>query len=97
MKAPRRSVLGLMRGKRGGDAAIRFVVCVDNSGYEASLKLQQIYALLPDPDAAKDGDLRIVDESSESYLYEADRFVLFDLHKVFTRGARRKKASAETR
>jgi hypothetical protein len=55
-----------------------FAVCVDNSGYLASLELYKIYPVLPD-DAAADGDLRIIDESGEDYLYSADRFVLIDL------------------
>jgi hypothetical protein len=51
------------------------VVCVDNASYEASLELHKIYAMLPDPDAAEDGDLRTADESGEDYLHPADRFV----------------------
>jgi hypothetical protein len=58
---------------------IRFAVCVDNSGYSASLELHKIYRVLPDKKAEEDGDLRIVDESGEDYLYEADRFSLLDL------------------
>jgi hypothetical protein len=53
----------------------RFVVCIDNSDYEASLELHKIYPVIPDADAAQDGDLRIVDESGEDYLYSAGRFV----------------------
>jgi len=45
-----------------------FAVCVDNSGYPASLELFKIYRVLPDDDAAVDGDLRVVDESGEDYL-----------------------------
>jgi hypothetical protein len=29
----------------------------------------------PDHDAERDGDLRVVDESGEDYLFSADRFV----------------------
>jgi hypothetical protein len=57
----------------------RFVVCVDNSGYRASLELHKIYRVLRDTEAAEDGDLRIVDESGEDYLYEASRFLSVDL------------------
>jgi hypothetical protein len=53
----------------------RFVVCVQNEGYEASLERHKIYHLLPDPDAEADGDVRIVDESGEDYLYPAEWFV----------------------
>ncbi len=52
-----------------------FVVCVRNEGYEASLELHKIYRVLPDPDAENDGDIRVVDESGEDYLYPADWFV----------------------
>jgi hypothetical protein len=51
-----------------------YVVCVDNDGYAASLEKHKIYRVLPDQDAAE-GDLRIVDESGEDYLYPAYRFV----------------------
>ena len=53
---------------------IEYAVCVDNDGYPASLELHKIYEVLPDPDAAKDGDLRIVDESGEDYLFPAGCF-----------------------
>jgi hypothetical protein len=55
--------------------ASKFAVCINNSGYPASLELHKIYRVLPDEDAAADGDVRIIDESGEDYLYPADRFV----------------------
>lgn len=58
---------------------IRFAVCVNNAEYPASLELHKIYRVLPDEDAEVDGDLRIVDESGEDYLYPADYFVLLEL------------------
>ena len=58
---------------------IQFAVCVDNSGYPASLELHKIYQVLPDRDAAQDGDIRVIDESGEDYLYSASRFVLIDV------------------
>ena len=53
----------------------QFVVCVDNSEYPASLELHKIYRTVPDEDAEADGDIRIVDESGEDYIYSQDRFV----------------------
>ena len=47
----------------------QFAVCIENSGYPASLELHKIYRVLPDEDVARDRDLRIVDESGEDYLY----------------------------
>jgi hypothetical protein len=52
---------------------------VRNDGYEASLERNKIYAVLPDKDAERDGELRVVDESGEDYLFSADRFVVIDL------------------
>jgi hypothetical protein len=56
-----------------------FVVCLRNDGYAAYLEVHKIYHILPDPVAEKDGNLRIVDESGEDYLYPKDWFVLIDV------------------
>ena len=53
----------------------RFAVCAFNEGYEASLERDKVYAVLSDPRAERDGDVRIVDESGEDYLYPAEWFV----------------------
>lgn len=58
---------------------IRFAVCVNNADYPASLELHKIYRVLPDEDAEADGDLRVVDESGEDYLYPAEYFVSLNL------------------
>jgi hypothetical protein len=60
----------------------RFAVCIKNKGYEASLERNKIYVVEPDPEAEKDGDLRIVDESGEDYLYPADWFVAVEVPKA---------------
>jgi hypothetical protein len=57
----------------------RFAVCIRNDGYEASLERNKIYPVLPDTDAERDGDLRVVDESGEDYLFSADRFVAIEV------------------
>ena len=67
----------------------RFVVCLDNSAYEASLELHKIYAVVPDADAAQDCDLRIIDESGEDYLYPASRFVAIQVPKGLERALRK--------
>jgi hypothetical protein len=56
-------------------ATLKFVVCINNDDYLASLELHKIYRVLTDEDAARDGDLRVIDESGEDYLYSAERFV----------------------
>ena len=57
----------------------KFAICIDNSHYPASLELHKVYRVMPDKDAERDGDLRIIDESGEDYLYPADSFLLVDL------------------
>lgn len=59
-----------------------FVVCLKNDGYAASLEVHKIYRILPDPEAEKDGDLRIVDESGEDYLYPKDWFVPIEVPEI---------------
>ena len=59
--------------------APRFVVCIENADYPSSLELHKLYRVLPDADAARDGDLRIVDESGEDYLYPAGWFAAIEL------------------
>ena len=53
----------------------RFFVCVDNTGYPASLELHKIDRAVPDKDAESDGDIRVIDESGEDYLYSQNRFI----------------------
>ncbi len=57
----------------------KFAICVDNTGYPVSLELHKTYRVLLDEDAAQDGDLRVVDESGEDYLYPAEYFVMLEL------------------
>ena len=62
-----------------------FAVCINNSGYPASLELHKIYRVLPDEDAERDGDLRVIDESGEDYLYPADYFMMLELPREVQR------------
>ncbi|MDZ7615487.1 MAG: hypothetical protein U1E05_00695 [Patescibacteria group bacterium] len=59
-----------------------FVVCVDNTGYPASLELHKIYRTLPDSEAESEGDIRVIDESGEDYLFSRDRFVPIEVPEV---------------
>ena len=56
----------------------RFALCIDNTDYKASLIPGKVYRLIPDPIAAKDKFVRIVDESGEDYLYHKSLFVFVD-------------------
>ena len=63
-------------------SALKFVVCVNNAEYPASLELHKIYRVLPDEDALVDGDIRVIDESGEDYLYPSEWFVPIDLPQI---------------
>lgn len=71
--------------KRRKSLPIHFAVCIDNSGYPASLELHKIYRVLPDEAAVEDGDIRVIDESGEDYLYPATRFVELELPQTLRR------------
>jgi len=60
--------------KRKTTKAVRFAVCINNEGYKASLEVGKLYRVIPDPEAAAHGYLRVVDESGEDYGYAVARF-----------------------
>ena len=59
-------------------AAVHFVLCIRNDGCD-DLEPRKVYQVIPDPDAAADGYVRIIDESGEDYLYPADYFVPIEM------------------
>ena len=59
--------------------SFKFADCVNNADYPASLERHKIYRVLPDEGGATDGDIRVLDESGEDYLYPAEYFVFVDL------------------
>ena len=59
----------------------RFVICVYNEGQEASLLLRKVYEYIPDPDAERAGQIRVIDEEGEDYLHPANYFAPIDLSK----------------
>jgi len=64
-----------MRRNRGN----KFVICVYNEGQEASLILRKVYEQLPDADAEREGQIRVIDEDGEDYLHPANYFLPIDL------------------
>lgn len=56
-----------------------FVLCVKNTGYEASLERRKLYPTIPDPDAAANGQIRVIDESGEDYVFPSSFFVVLQL------------------
>ena len=65
-----------------GRAIAKFVICLRNDDC-IDLEVRKVYPVLPDAAAAKDGLLRVVDESGEDYLYPADYFIFMQFpHEV---------------
>lgn len=56
-----------------------FVICVRNEGFRASLELRKLYQKLTHPSAAEHGQVRVVDESGEDYLFPEKYFVAVEL------------------
>ncbi len=52
---------------------MKFAMCVRNEECE-DLELRKVYQILPDKRAARDGYVRVVDESGEDYLYPETYF-----------------------
>ena len=57
----------------------QLALCLRNKGYEVSLERRKIYQVLPDREAAAHGQLRVIDESGEDYLYPASYFAFIKL------------------
>lgn len=53
----------------------KFLLCIDNEGYEASLEIRKLYETIPDKEAERHHQVRIIDESGEDYLYPSKFFV----------------------
>lgn len=66
----------------------KFVICLRNKGYEASLEPLKLYRHLQDREAAKLKLLRVIDESGEDYLYPASFFKPIELPQPIRRAIR---------
>jgi len=51
-----------------------FVICVDNSEYEASLDIWKVYETIKDEKSERHNLIRIIDDSGEDYLYPSNFF-----------------------
>ena len=54
-------------GMKGTARGKNFLLCVDNEGYEASLEVRKLYEKIPDKEADRHNQVRIIDESGEDY------------------------------
>ena len=60
-----------------------FAVCINNADYPtASLELHKIYRVIPDGNVATEGDIRVIDESGEDYIYPFSFFVPIQVPQI---------------
>lgn len=60
----------------------KFVVCLNNEDYAASLEVGKLYQIIPDAEAEKLGGLRVIDEDGEDYFYDAEMFCLLQVPPI---------------
>ena len=70
----RSSAISTRQASRPSAARRRLVLCVRNDGYQASLDRGKFYIALADREADSEGQLRVIDESGEDYLYPKSFF-----------------------
>ena len=61
---------------------MKWTVCINNEGFEASLERRKLYNVMTDAKAESRGMVRIVDESGEDYLYPASMFEPIQIAQV---------------
>lgn len=63
----------------------RYLICIRNDDYPASLEVRKVYRTIADAEAASHGLVRVIDESGEDYLYPEDYFVTIELPQAAAR------------
>ena len=58
-----------------------YVLCISNEKYSASLESRKIYQCVPDTQAEAHGQVRVIDESREDYLYPRGLFIPIEIPK----------------
>lgn len=58
--------------------SVKFAICVSGEA-DGDIGIWKVYQVLPDEEAIAVGCLRVIDESSEDYLYAQEQFFLVDL------------------
>ena len=62
-----------------------YVLCVSSERYPASLEARKIYRCVPDHQAEAHGQIRVIDESGEDYLYPQELFIPIEIPEEATR------------
>ena len=60
----------------------RYVMCINNEDYPLDLTLHKVYKVIPDSKAEQHGQVRIIDDSGEDYLFSVKRFAPVELDEA---------------
>ena len=77
------------------NASPKYVLCINNGDYPASLEVRKAYRVLPDRGAAAHRLLRVIDESGEDYLYPREFFVPLKLPRAAALAVSRRHAAGD--
>ena len=70
----------------------KYVICLSNEGYSASLEVRKLYELLPDPKAEAMHCIRIVDEDGEDYVYPEKLLMPMEISESLSRALHKQAA-----
>jgi hypothetical protein len=74
-----------MSRRASGASRTRFALCIESGEYPASPQPRKLYEILPDADAEKHGQLRVIDDSGEDYQYPREYFQPLELTPFLSR------------
>ena len=74
----------------------RYAVCVANDGYPVSLEIRKIYEVIPDAEAERLGQLRVIDESGSDYLFPREYFRAVELSEDALRALEKSNSTSAT-
>lgn len=85
-----------MNKKGGRLGPTRFALCIETGEYPTSLQSRKLYEVRPDAEAERQGQLRVIDDSGEDYLYPREYLQPLELTPFLSRlvrghGGRRNK------
>ena len=60
---------------------MKYVVCINNDGYEAALEKRKIYLVNSEVTNLPTGLISVIDESGEDYIYDEGKFAAIQINK----------------
>src|SRR6266536_3572432 len=85
MNSKSNAMLTKTKARNRSSTSRGLVLCLRNSGYEASLQRAKFYKTLADSKAETHEQVRVIDESGEDYLYPASYFAYVPLPHAIRR------------